>query len=315
MPSLPLSLFKQSARERLQQFKLTLPTAVLSNTSDPAAILSGTGHMAKHAAPPNVESGWKSAAPHGARPLGKPMLGAHRAVTAMPTSVPPGLFQAASNDKRDVDFQSAVNTEYEKFLDEMCKAIVNGFDMWRQSAVLKDVVINGSVANGGSVEGGSLRDFIKANAPRHGLFGKAASHSDALAAAIGEGWRQLTGTLRVPGLAWYPTFAAYAGPVAPPTPNVPTPFSALPVQRVFMSVTVLERDAIQRVAGPKAFAAEEVFTAILTALESALDLWFNLQQITNVLGTGPVPTYAPPLVTIGPVMDGQVVPTPGAFAS
>lgn len=314
MPSLQVMLFKTNARQRFQQFKITLPSAVLSGTSDPAAILSGAGSTSKKVAPPSG-TGWKSATPQTSRQPGGPMIGAQRAATATPTPVPPGLFLAASNDKRDVDFQSAVNAEYDKFIDQMCQAIVGGFDMWRRTAVLANVTINGPLATGGTVQAGSLGDFIKAAAPHQGLFGKASACADALATAIGDGWQDVTSAITVPGLAWYPSFAAFPGPMAPPTPNVPTPFSSLGVPMALMTAALLEQAAMQHLPSPKAFAAEQLFTAILTALQGELSRWATIQQVARVMGTGPVPSYAPPYVAAGPVTGGQVIPAPGAFAS
>jgi hypothetical protein len=36
-------------------------------------------------------------------------------------------------------------------------------------------------------------------------------------------------------------------------------------------------------------------------------------MVTNVLGTGPVPTFAPPYVPVGPVVGGVANMTPGGF--
>lgn len=315
MPSLQLPLLKLNARQRLQQFKLTLPSAVLSSTQDPGSILSGAGYVPKPVTPPSSGSGWNRAAPQGARPMGGPIMGTHRAQTAVPTTVPPGLFQAASNDKRDVDFQTAVNAEYDRFLDQMCDAIVKGFDQWRQTAMLTNVVINGAMATGGKVEGGPLEAFIKASAPMQGLFGKGAPICDALSAAIGHGWQTTMSMLTMPPVSWYPSFDAFPGPLAPPTPNVPTPLSSLGIQLAMMNATLLGTDATRRLSPPKPFAAEELITSVVTALEGELKMWVTLQQVMNVMGTGPVPTFAPPHIMVGRVMGGHVIPTPGAFAS
>ena len=36
-------------------------------------------------------------------------------------------------------------------------------------------------------------------------------------------------------------------------------------------------------------------------------------MVTNVLGTGPVPTFAPPYVPVGPVVGGVGTMMPGGF--
>ena len=62
-------------------------------------------------------------------------------------------------------------------------------------------------------------------------FGSLSGDDRAIATAAAQGistnfaaWQN---GVTVPGLPWYPTFAAVPGPVAPPTPNVPVPLVAL----------------------------------------------------------------------------------------
>ena len=50
--------------------------------------------------------------------------------------------------------------------------------------------------------------------------------STAVSAAIGNSWLQWQSSLSVPGLPWYPAFAARRGR-SPPMPNIPVPLAAL----------------------------------------------------------------------------------------
>jgi hypothetical protein len=36
--------------------------------------------------------------------------------------------------------------------------------------------------------------------------------------------------------------------------------------------------------------------------------------VVGVLGQGPVPSFAPPTIPVGPVVGGSVIPTPGHLA-
>jgi len=45
--------------------------------------------------------------------------------------------------------------------------------------------------------------------------------------------------------------------------------------------------------------------AIATALALAFLMWLPSQQVMLVLGKGPIPTFAPPFVPVGPVMAGD----------
>ncbi len=309
MPSLNLALMKLNARTRFQQFRVTLPSAVQARTLDPATIL---GNPLLAPTPLSVAS---SPLVRPQLPLSGPTIGGHRAVTAIPTPVPPGLVQAASNDKRDVDLQTSANNEYGAFIDQMSQAIVQAVDLWRQTVYLEGVVINGVTATGGALKGPALADLLTPHAPRVGLFGKAQTHATALVNAIGQGWHQAVGMVTVPGMPWYPTFAVFPGPMVPPTPNVPFPLVSLRFSLAFLNSNLLKTQALQRIQGGAVFAADELFTAICVGLESALEVWIPAQMVTNVLGTGPVPTFAPPYVPVGPVVGGYVLPNPGILAT
>lgn len=308
MPSLNVTLMKLNARTRFQQFKMTLPSAAQSATMEPAALLgnAGSGLRALPQAAGNAALRTPAAA-GGLRAAQAP-------AKVIPTTVPPGLFLAASSGKQDVDLQAAANNEYELFIDQMCLAMASAFDCWRKTALFQGVMINGPIAVGGSITGPSFADFLKPSAPKQGLFGKALTHGDALASAIGEAWRQTCLQVRVPGLSWYPMFAAYPGPQAPPTPNLPTPAAALGFNKAFLNATMVKEQALRSLSGTPVFAAGELFTALCTGFESTIDLWLPSQMITNVLGMGPVPTFAPPYVPAGPVVGGSVIVSPGAFA-
>ena len=43
------------------------------------------------------------------------------------------------------------------------------------------------------------------------------------------------------------------------------------------------------------------FNAIATVLSTAFSIWLPSQMIIGVLGKGPIPTFAPPVVPVGPV--------------
>lgn len=308
MPSLNLMLMKINTRTRFQQFKMTLPSAGQSSTSDPAAILGNAGSGLKAFSPAAGNIPQRSPAAAGG------LRAAQAPAKVIPATIPPGLFLAASNDKRDVDLQSAANNEYEVFIDQMCQAMVSAFDSWRSTALLQGVIINGPLAMGGTIAGPAFMDFLKISAPKQGLFGKALAHGNALASAIGEAWRQTLLQVRVPGLPWYPMFAAFPGPQAPPTPNVPTPAASIGFNKAFLNATMLKEQALRSLSGTPVFAASELFTALCAGFESVIDVWLASQMITNVLGTGPVPTFAPPYVPVGPVVGGSVIVAPGTFA-
>jgi hypothetical protein len=119
--------------------------------------------------------------------------------------------------------------------------------------------------------------------------------------------------VKLAGMPWYPAFAALPSPVAPPTPNVPCPFAALVQVPVSISCNVLKMQMVAQLADPQAPFAPELFEAISDAFEKCYNLWKVSTMVTNVLGTGPVPTFAPPYVPVGPVVGGIGTMTPGGF--
>jgi hypothetical protein len=56
---------------------------------------------------------------------------------------------------------------------------------------------------------------------------------------------------------------------------------------------------------------EALFDAIATVLALAFMMWLPQQQVMLVLGKGPIPTFAPPFVPVGPVMGGDNIAVPG----
>jgi hypothetical protein len=58
---------------------------------------------------------------------------------------------------------------------------------------------------------------------------------------------------------------------------------------------------------------KEIFESVADAFEKSYNLWKASTMVTNVLGTGPVPTFAPPYVPVGPVVGGVGTMTPGGF--
>src|SRR6185503_21239842 len=58
--------------------------------------------------------------------------------------------------------------------------------------------------------------------------GNKAKHRDAVAKGVSKCFKDWQDKVMVPGLPWYPAFAAFPGPMAPPMPNIPMPLIACP---------------------------------------------------------------------------------------
>jgi hypothetical protein len=134
-----------------------------------------------------------------------------------------------------------------------------------------------------------------------------------IANVVGTAWLGYTATIKVPGMAWYPAFAAFPGPMAPPMPNVPCPVAALAQATVAVSMATMKSQMVGMLGDPQAPFHAELFEAICDAFEKCVQIWQTSTMVTNVLGTGPIPTFAPPVVPAGPVVAGTGTMTPGGF--
>ena len=56
-----------------------------------------------------------------------------------------------------------------------------------------------------------------------------------------------------------------------------------------------------------------VCNAIGSALQHTFQTWLATTQVTNIMGTGPVPTFAPPYSPVGPVIGGVGTMIPGGL--
>jgi hypothetical protein len=123
-----------------------------------------------------------------------------------------------------------------------------------------------------------------------------------------------TATVKIPGLPFYPAYAAVPSPMAPPVPNTPVPFAALTQVPTSISTSVMKPQMISQLGDPQAPLHKELFESICDAFEKSYNLWKVSTQVTNVLPTlAPVPTFAPPYVPVGPVVGGVATMLPGGL--
>jgi hypothetical protein len=223
----------------------------------------------------------------------------------------PPLFQPASLNKYHTDTQKMHIGKIGSFIDGVCSAICSAWSTWQSAATMVGVVIAGPTASVGQIVGPPWTPLILASAPKASPMEM--KYSNVIAQVIGTAWLTFTATVKVTGMPWYPAFAAFPGPMAPPTPNIPCPFAALTQVPVSISCNVLKMQMVGQLADPEAPFHKELFESISDAFEKSYNLWKVSTMVTNVLGTGPIPTFAPPYVPVGPVVGGVGTMTPGGF--
>lgn len=173
--------------------------------------------------------------------------------------------------------------------------------MWTTRTHFRDIVVNAIVATGGRLDG----------PPLGGLFAIPAQSASvqplipAFVNATSTAWGRWAASVKVPGLPWYPAFAAFPGPMAPPMPNVPTPLIAT----LFDPSPLLPQNLAAQIRAGMGARANEAGAAdavdhYTRELAAKFYIWLSACQVMLVMGRGSIPTFAPPYVPVGPVIMG-----------
>lgn len=224
--------------------------------------------------------------------------------------VPP-MFVPSTVNKYHTDTAKKIGDQFATYIDGICSAICSAWSQWQSTAVMTGVMVNAVTATLGQVVGPPWLPLIMASAPKS-TPGEL-KYSNAIANAISNGWMAYQATIKVPGLPWYPAFAAFPGPMAPPIPNVPCPVAALTQVETSISKSVLANAMAGLLGDPQALHHKQLFESVAEAFEQCFMIWKVSTMVTNVLGTGPIPTFAPPYVPVGPVVGGTGNMPPGGF--
>lgn len=231
----------------------------------------------------------------------------------IPPNSPMNLFREATSNKYHVATAKEIGEQYEKFIDGICGAISTGIGQWMSVATIVGVNIFGPVGilHPGCVVGPPLMPFILSSAPK--ATPMELKYSIAVANAIGTMW--LPWHIGLTGILSYPAFAAVPAPIAPPMPNIPMPLIAFSSPgEAGLSAATLKALMDANLADPTALHASDLFDAISKAFETVFPMFKATTLVNNVLGTGPVPTFAPPVVPVGPVLGGIGIGPPGSIS-
>lgn len=317
MPPLIKAVMLEAAKTRYRTFNFKLDSVVPSTVAGSPAggMPSNLGYAAGSAAKKAVavKPGGMTFAGAGSSSSSTSASSGGAPQQGTPMPFPPALVREASTDKRDVDHQKFVHDEISTFLDRIFDAIVRAHTEWKQQARLADVRIEAILAIGGRIDGPSLESWIKAYGPQTGYFNGATNATNAIAAGLAREFGEWQRHTSVPGLPWYPAFAAFPGPMTPPMPNVPTPLVALKSAYLLLPQN-LQAAMQQRQSGGVTW-PDKLYDAVAHGFLAGFAMWVPSQQVMMVMGKGPVPTFAPPYVPVGPVRGGDIISSPGHFAT
>ncbi len=195
---------------------------------------------------------------------------------------------------------------------DAAKTAVNSF--WTLQAHFQNVQIQAvsaicpvSCLNGPDIGPHIKSQLISNNVP--------AGIADIFATSIAGAWKEWQDSVNILGLPWYPSFAAYPGPRAPPTPNVPMPLIALSARQTdIKSSELLAARIFRQFRGTQITPeARDAINSFSKQFSSSFSIWLSSSMVQNVMGQGPVPAFAPPYVPVGSVVAGTVIPTPGVI--
>lgn len=247
-------------------------------------------------------------------PVGDALQAYNTAFKDNEKSVPPGfppLFLPATMNKVHVDTQKMHIDKIGTFIDDMVDSICSAWSMWQSTASLTGVMVMGPVATMGSIVAPPIDGLILTNMTPKATSPMLMKYAKAIAKAIGTGWSTWQTSFKIPGLPMFPAFAAWALAVAPPMPSIPFPLLAMTQVSTMLGMQALKAAMIQELSDVEAPFHAKLFEAFADGFEKTFMLWQASTLVTNILGTGPVPTWAPPLVPMGPVVGGTGMGAPG----
>lgn len=130
-------------------------------------------------------------------------------------------------------------------------------------------------------------------------------------------WKEWADGFRMPLPGIYPQLAAFPGPMAPPLPGRGAfPLSQgssageprLQAAALSMKLTAALRRHVKPGTG-----AQQAIEQVVKWVDTSFQEWKRMAQVNGLalLGRGPVPTFAPPYVPVGPVIGGDNLAAPG----
>ena len=190
------------------------------------------------------------------------------------------------------------------------KTAVNS--IWIPQVRIQNVRINGPSATCAfdCLQGPDLKNSIRSFMLSPDMPVKVANiYADSIAGA----WKDWQESVRVQGLPWFPGFASFPGPQAPPTLSIPAPLISLQANK--MNELILPDQLFRRIMDQLRKTDMSIDTDTRNEillfshlLASRFHGWLGRTQI-QVMGKGPVPTFAPPYIPAGPVVGGYVIPS------
>lgn len=210
---------------------------------------------------------------------------------------------------------AGIKTQWDRWSELAFEATIMAVNyQWKLQATIQNVRISAvaaicpSLCLRGPDLGPTIKSFLLSNEVP-------AQVADIFANSIAGAWKDWQDSVTIPGLPWYPAFAAFPGPQAPPTPNVPMPLITLSKRQTDLNSSErLAARIFEQFRGTEISPdARDAINSFARQFSSSFLIWLSTAQVQGVMGQGPVPTFAPPYVPVGPVVNGTVIPRPGVI--
>ena len=197
-------------------------------------------------------------------------------------------------------------------------SVLDALHVFRSSSFFTNVTINSTVAIGkpGCLHAisikGYLESLLKAEAQNSTDLKISSIVADVISSRL-DTWKN---HLTIPGLPFYPAFSAFPGAHAPPMPNIPFPLALFPnpFNHMLQDGGSMASEMISKL--PEDLRTQENLSYIYSLCGQTagfFSTWLVTTMVRNVMGHGPIPTFAPPIVPVGPVINGSVIPTSGVL--
>jgi len=237
-----------------------------------------------------------------------------------PQTIPPWFMPRKPGYKHHQKSCDEIGKNFKDFHDAMIDAVQYSHNMWKLQAKFDglQVMSVSAIGSPGCLKGPELESNIKNGPSAASMSGNMGKHRDAVAKGVSKCFKDWQDQVTVPGLPWYPAFAAFPGPMAPPMPNIPMPLITCISSK--MSSIIMPDDMTKAMDDALDSSMKDkdpdkqyhaLHDAIATVLSLAFLMWLPMQQVMLVLGKGPIPTFAPPFVPVGPVVGGDNIAAPG----
>lgn len=229
-----------------------------------------------------------------------------------PPSPSPYYWNATPN-KLHKDAAKDVSKTTKQFVHDALDKFKQCVDMWKLQAEIKvQIMAVCGIGPPGSLKGPELKSLAPFSSWEGTLKEKnAKAYAKAVVEGTSKQWKAWQDKVMIPGLPYWPAFAAFPLATAPPMPNIPMPLITCPSAMMAEMTMPKLRDAMADAldGGIKKKDADKKYLAIFETIAFPISLnfllWLVMQQVMNLLGKGPIPTYAPPYVPVGPVVAGS----------